>query len=359
MSHFRLLKDPGNYSATDWDLLADEQARQHWLGHFGRQFDLTLTYAQARYGRAARGRIDAARAKFAQAIESLRADPTCLPGGTLTLIDLDRLRERIMNAHGLRDPFAPVKARQTEAAVELFAQVVRGTHAMDDEEKWLHLITGIFAGNVFDLGCMDTAELAEGDPDFYAAVGEVRPRPWLIDDYDALAAELISGPPAPWAKAVIFVDNAGADFVLGVMPLARELALAGTQIVLAANEGPALNDITVGETVATVQTLAVDDPDLAALIQAGLFEVVSTGSGIPLLDLSDVSDELNAACEGADAVVLEGMGRAIESNLDAAFTVDCIRLALLKSPEVAARLGGEPYDCVCSYVPGDGGAGDS
>lgn len=359
MSHFRLLKDPDNYLATDWDLLANEQARQQWLGHFLQQFDLTLQYAEDRYGRMARGRIDAARAKFAETIESLRADPTCLPGGTLTMIDLDRLRERIMNAHGLRDPFALIKARQTQAAIDLFAEVVRGTHSMDDEEKWLRLITGVFAGNVFDLGCMATAELAEEDPDFFSAVDEVRPRPWLIDDYDALAADLISGPPAPWAKAVIFLDNAGADFVLGVMPLARELALAGTQIVLAANEGPALNDITVGETVAAVQRLALDDPDLAALIQAGLFEVVSTGSSIPLIDLSDVSDELNAACEGADAVVLEGMGRSIESNLDAAFTVDCIRLALLKSPQVAARLGGEPYDCVCSYVRGDGEAGDS
>ena len=50
--------------------------------------------------------------------------------------------------------------------------------------------------------------------------------------------------------------------------------------------------------------------------------------------------------------VLEGMGRAIESNFDAAFTVDCLQLALLKDPRVAAHIvGAELYDCVCKYTP--------
>ncbi len=82
-----------------------------------------------------------------------------------------------------------------------------------------------------------------------------------------------------------------------------------------------------------------------------MFEVVSTGNDLPLIDLSDVTDELNAAAAGAELVLLEGMGRAIESNFDAAFTCDCLRLALLKDPLVAQRPGGEVYDCVCKYVP--------
>ena len=62
---------------------------------------------------------------------------------------------------------------------------------------------------------------------------------------DLLVARLASGP--PYRKALIFVDNAGADVVLGVLPLARELTRRGTQVVLAANELPSINDITFAE----------------------------------------------------------------------------------------------------------------
>ncbi len=147
------------------------------------------------------------------------------------------------------------------------------------------------------------------------------------------------------------MDNAGSDFVLGVMPLARELALAGTKIVLAANELPSLNDITADETVVVLENLARVDEDLATLISASMFEVVSTGNGSPLIDLSEVSEEINEAAADAEIVVLVGMGRAIESNLDAAFRVDALHLALLKDAAVAERIGGALFDCVCKYTP--------
>merc|ERR1719232_1552291 len=50
-----------------------------------------------------------------------------------------------------------------------------------------------------------------------------------------------------YQRAIIFVDNSGADIVLGMIPLARELLQRGTEVVLAANSLPALNDITASE----------------------------------------------------------------------------------------------------------------
>ena len=100
-----------------------------------------------------------------------------------------------------------------------------------------------------------------------------------------------------------------------------------------------------------VERLAALDEDLAALVSGEMFEVVSTGNDLPLIDLSNVTDELNLAAADADLVILEGMGRAIESNLDAKFTVDTLHLALLKDEAVAARVGGQLYDCVCKYTP--------
>ena len=41
-----------------------------------------------------------------------------------------------------------------------------------------------------------------------------------------------------------------------------------------------------------------------------------------------------AAAEDVDLVVVEGMGRAIETNLYASFTCDSLKLAMVKHPEV-------------------------
>jgi hypothetical protein len=65
--------------------------------------------------------------------------------------------------------------------------------------------------------------------------------------------------------------------------------------------------------------------------------------------IPQASPELVAACSGVDLLVLEGMGRAIETNLREAFSVDSLKLGMIKHPEVAACLGGRLYDCVCKY----------
>ena len=56
-------------------------------------------------------------------------------------------------------------------------------------------------------------------------------RPWRCDTFDALAAHWTAAVAAarrpPFKRAIIFVDNAGADVVLGVLPLARALLAAG------------------------------------------------------------------------------------------------------------------------------------
>lgn len=351
MSYFCLLRDPQQYVAHDWDLLADKAARDHWMDLFQNHFTETMKHARAQYGRKSGKQTAAAADEFRKAIDELRINPKALADGKLDIMELCKLRESILRRHDLNDPFGYIKDRENRSAAQLYQQVVRTFHPMDPADKWLHLIKSVFAGNVFDLGAPQTMNYASESPDFLEMVEKTRPRPWLLDDYDRLAADLTPAPPSKWSKAVVFVDNAGTDFVLGVMPLARELALCGTKIVLAANELPSLNDVTADETVAIVEQLAEDDEDLATLITAEMFEVVSTGNDVPLIDLSEVSDELNEAAEGAELVILIGMGRAVESNLNAAFTADALKLALLKDPAVARRVGGEVYDCVCKYEP--------
>lgn len=64
-----------------------------------------------------------------------------------------------------------------------------------------------------------------------------------------------------------------------------------------------------------------------------------------------VSSAVAAAAEDTDLVILEGMGRAIETNLNAKFSVDALRLGMIKHLAVAAELGGRLYDIVCKFDP--------
>lgn len=67
---------------------------------------------------------------------------------------------------------------------------------------------------------------------------------------------------------------------------------------------------------------------------------MSSGLGLPVIDLRSVSQSLaTEAVDKTDLVVLEGMGRAIETNLNAAFKCDALKLGMIKHPEVreAAR----------------------
>jgi len=354
MNHFCLLRDPDAYTPHDWDLIADAALREYWLDRFAEHFEELSAHALSRYGRGATRQIDAVRREFLATIDRLRGEPASAPGGVFNGLTLGRIRQKLLRDHGLGDPYQKIKRQQNDDAIAYYSRTVKRLHAMPDDRKWLHLIAGVFAGNLLDLGIpRDLREATGQTDDFLTAHDKVKPRPWLVDSFDRLAEDLEPAPPAKWGKAVVFVDNAGSDFVLGLMPLARELSLEGTRIVLAANEHAVLNDVTADETVELVERLAAQDADLAALIRAEMFEVVSTGNDIALLDLADVSDELNEAAEDADLVILEGMGRAVESNFDAQFKVDALHLATLKDPDIAARLGGEVLDCVCKYTPAD------
>ncbi|KAI3766763.1 hypothetical protein L2E82_16834 [Cichorium intybus] len=74
-------------------------------------------------------------------------------------------------------------------------------------------------------------------------------RPWRVDDFDAFQERMGFGDTKPprHKRALLFVDNAGADVVLGMLPLARELLCRGTEVVIVANSLPALNDVTAME----------------------------------------------------------------------------------------------------------------
>lgn len=59
-----------------------------------------------------------------------------------------------------------------------------------------------------------------------------------MDDFDAFKKRMLGSgdqKPRPHKRALLFVDNSGADVILGMLPLARELLCRGTEVRLPFN----------------------------------------------------------------------------------------------------------------------------
>lgn len=73
-----------------------------------------------------------------------------------------------------------------------------------------------------------------------------------------------------------------------MIPLARELIKNGTFVVLAANEVPALNDITAAELKVLLKDCGKVDKLLGRAVDEQVITVVSSGSALPIIDLTKV-----------------------------------------------------------------------
>ncbi|XP_078444062.1 damage-control phosphatase At2g17340-like [Wolffia australiana] len=284
--------------------------------------------------------------RYTAILEGLKSNPES-HGGPPDCILLCQLREQVLRELGFRDIFKKVKDDENAKAISLFENVVRLNDSIEVGPKRVeNLIRGMLAGNIFDLGSAQLAEVfARDGMSFLASCQNLVSRPWVIDDLDDFKLKWSK---KTWKKAVIFVDNSGADIILGILPFARELLRRGTVVVLAANDLPSINDVTYHELIEIIAKLKDEDGRLMGVDASGLL-VANSGNDLPVIDLSNVSPELAYLASDADLVVLEGMGRALETNLYAPFKCDSIKIGMVKHLEVAQFLGGRLYDCVFKY----------
>ncbi|KAK7268957.1 hypothetical protein RIF29_21669 [Crotalaria pallida] len=276
--------------------------------------------------------------RFGEVLESLKKDPT--GHSPLDIVLLCTLREQVLREVGFRDIFKKVKDEENAKAISLFENVVRLNDAIEDEgERLENLVRGIFAGNVFDLGSAQLVEVfAREGMSFLATCQNLVPRPWIIDDLDTFKMKWSN---KSWKKVIIFVDNSGADIILGILPFARELLRRGSQVVLAANDLPSINDVTCNELIEIISKLKDEEGRLVGVSTSKLM-VANSGNDLPVIDLTRVSQEIANLANDADLVILEGMGRGIETNLYAQFKCDSLNIGMVKHLEVAQFLGSRP-----------------
>lgn len=348
MSPFIKLADPKTYIACSWDLTVDKEGRDYWCDFFIKHLETLMALgvaAATRQGEAlasVQARAESCRAEFVPRFRAFQEDPT--GNGRVTILTLDEWRDQVLRRHGFIDPMIDLKENENTKVIGLLPAVCHELDAHEPDDQLLTIIKGVFAGNLFDMGAKASAKMYRdgAGPSFFETRSSLVARPWLIDDFDALKARFDS---RVHKKAVYFIDNAGSDFLLGATPMIRWMAMRGTHVVIAANERPTLNDMTVDDVRRWWPKMVAVERSLGELP----IDIVSTGTGEPLIDLAMVSDELNAAAADADLVILEGMGRGVESNLDAQFSCDAINLAMIKDESIAKRNHGSVFDCVCRF----------
>ncbi|XP_031549269.1 4'-phosphopantetheine phosphatase-like [Actinia tenebrosa] len=259
---FPLLSSPGEYQPDTDDLTVDSEARKYWLDCFGGSaLDKVVERAIASQPNLpdAKDRAEKFRAKYQDHLNVLYDKPFSY--GSLTVRSLLDTREQCLDEFQFPDLYAEVKQQENEDALRLFSQRVQDLDNLPhDDQRQESLVRGILAGNVFDWGAMEVAELMEKKLlGFSSAMDKLQKRPWLIDDLD----EWINNTQNKVYKcALVFVDNSGADIILGVFPFVRYLLLCGTKVILAANSYPALNDVMFSELNILLEQLTGLCPDI-------------------------------------------------------------------------------------------------
>ncbi|KAJ6760721.1 PANTOTHENATE KINASE [Salix purpurea] len=376
---FPLLADPKMYEPNTIDL-SDHNELEYWFTVLSEHLSDLVDKAVASEGGTddAKRRGDAFAHAFSAHLARLMEEPAAY--GKLGLANLLELREECLREFQFVDVYRSIKQRENEASLAVLPDLLAELDSMTEETRLLTLIEGALAANIFDWGSRACVELYHKGTiiEIYRMSRNKMQRPWQVDDFDVFKERMLGSEekkPHPHKRALLFVDNSGADVVLGMLPLARELLRRGTEVVLVANSLPALNDVTAMELPDIVAEAAKHCDILRKAAEAGgllvdamintsdgskensssvPLMVVENGCGSPCIDLRQVSSELAAAAKDADLIILEGMGRALHTNFNARFKCEALKLAMVKNQRLAEKLiKGNIYDCKKRQFPHD------
>uniref|UniRef100_A0A673XS96 4'-phosphopantetheine phosphatase n=1 Tax=Salmo trutta TaxID=8032 RepID=A0A673XS96_SALTR len=337
-----LLQDPSSYIPDTVDLSEDALAREYWLYCFEEALDGVVKRAVASQPDLpeAAERAEKFRHKYQHKLQTLRHQPFAY--GSLTVRSLLDTREHCLNEFNFPDPYSKIKQGENDMALKYFQKAVKSLEELSWEQRQFALVRGLLAGNVFDWGAKAVSELLN-----YSSFFSID-RPWLVDAYDQWL-ERLKGP--PHKCALFFVDNSGIDIILGVFPFVRELLCRGTEVVLASNSSPALNDVTNSELQILTERIAAMDLVIQSAVKEDRLTLVQSGSSSPCLDLSRLDKVLAGVVRErhVDLVIIEGMGRAIHTNYYAILSCESLKMAVIKNSWLADRLGGKLFSVVFKY----------
>lgn len=138
-------------------------------------------------------------------------------------------------------------------------------------------------------------------------------------------------------------------------------------MILCCNSAPALNDVTYPEMLNLLQEVATICPIIKNAISTEKLIAMESGQTGPCLDLRYLKNPFiffvliihrciseRLCCEmtrrQVDLIVIEGMGRSVHTNLNATFTCESFKIAVVKNRWLAKRLGGDVFSVICQYA---------
>ncbi|KAL4445797.1 hypothetical protein ABPG77_008996 [Micractinium sp. CCAP 211/92] len=298
---FPLLIDAVEYNPSTIDINNDAAEMAYWIGILQDQIPQVVEKAAASEGDTpeAQRRAAACGRALDLHLSRLRSKPGAY--GQLGLADLFELREECLREFGFADVYRKDKERENSAALEVLPDLLTELDQMPAPQRLLALIQGVLAANIFDWGakaCVDLYQNATILEMYREARTKLSQRPWRVDDFNAFSEVWLSKSEfneegkadcqlmlckivSPYQRVIMFVDNAGADVVLGMIPFARELLRMGAEVVLVANSLPAINDITVAELRSVVAKAAEACPIIRAARDAAVAAEAANHGHIP------------------------------------------------------------------------------
>ena len=178
--------------------------------------------------------------------------------GILSLRSILSLREQCLQEFDFNDIYSSVKNSENTEAIDSLSQVLVELNEQEPSSTSLMtlIIDNILAGNMFDWGHENIHDMLRNKTFSFSHAREAYGRnlpfyaqnksspyynlPLLIQEFSTRISTQ-----SMYKCAFIFVDNSGADVVLGILPFARFLLQHGTRVMLLANSDPSINDITV------------------------------------------------------------------------------------------------------------------
>ncbi|CDS37703.1 pantothenate kinase 4 [Echinococcus multilocularis] len=357
---FPLLLSPADYVPDTWDLTQDCKARAYWLECFKQGVERLRKKAEESQAEKTTAGDSKERAQlFANRYVNFLTELNVRPSGRglLTVRSILEAQQHLLREFGFPDAFCVQKKLENTWSLTYFPSIMKRLGRLAWTERQMELAQGFLTGNIFDWGASEAVRFftqsqdsVEGMASFEQALAKLQPRPWLVDDFSRWL-ERISNPADRPRCVLIFCDNSGADLILGVLPFVVECLDWGSKVILTANSVPAINDVTYRELLFLLNEVAGLEPRLQRALEDGRLMCVDNGQSSPCLDLRQTSHRLVQLVkkEKVDLIVIEGMGRAVHTNLYARFCVDCLKVAVIKNSWLACRLGGDLFSVIFRY----------
>ncbi|PVU94443.1 hypothetical protein BB561_002540 [Smittium simulii] len=342
-----------NYNPDTFDLLNNVSLREKWISNLENNTENIIQMANK--GKLSLNNILKTdtlikfQKMYLEKLQTAKLIPSAF--GKLSVRILLNLREQSLSEVGCTDLFLNTKILENESSLALLPNILKNLDDIKDTKELITtLIKGMLIGNMFDWGSNEIQKMIQSEQytiDFKIFQDKIKFES-SFNNAHILVDKLLTN--KPYKKALIFVDNAGADTFLGVLPFARFLLSQGTSVILAANSQPALNDITFDDLMNNLIKVAQFDEIINKKINDGSLVVIGTGSSNPCLDLSRLNERLVLQSHDVDFIIIVGAGRAIITNFYAMFSVDSLKVTVFKSSITAEPLGGKEYDSVYTML---------